>query len=64
MASIGHPVAGDPVYGPRKVLTQLQGQCLHAGTLGFVHPVTGVYMEFKSELPLYFTTFLRQIQKE
>lgn len=64
MASIGHPVAGDPVYGPRKVLTQLQGQCLHAGTLGFIHPVTGTYMEFRSELPLYFTTFLRQIQKE
>lgn len=64
MASIGHPVAGDAVYGPHKVLTQLQGQCLHAGTLGFIHPSSGKYMEFQSELPLYFTDFLKQIQKE
>ncbi|WP_367926018.1 RluA family pseudouridine synthase [uncultured Ruthenibacterium sp.] len=64
MASIGHPVAGDEVYGPHKVLKQLHGQCLHAATLGFVHPHTGKYIEFQSELPDYFQTFLKQIQKE
>ncbi len=58
-AHIGHPVAGDDVYGPRKCLTGLGGQCLHAKRLGFVHPVTGEYMEFDSELPEYFQKFLR-----
>ncbi|HJB39170.1 MAG TPA: RluA family pseudouridine synthase [Candidatus Ruthenibacterium avium] len=61
MASIGHPVAGDPVYGPRKVLTQLEGQCLHAKVLGFVHPATGKYIEFDSELPPYFKTFISKL---
>lgn len=61
MASIGHPVAGDPVYGPRKVLTQLEGQCLHAKVLGFVHPGTGKYVEFDSELPPYFQTFIGKL---
>lgn len=64
LASIGHPVAGDAVYGPKKVLTQLQGQCLHAKTLGFVHPHTGQYLEFTSELPPYFSAFLAQLQKQ
>jgi len=41
MASIHHPVAGDPVYGPHNCITSLHGQCLHAKTLGFVHPITG-----------------------
>lgn len=56
MAYIGHPVAGDPVYG--KALPGLRGQCLHARTLGFVHPATGQYMEFTSELPVSFQQFL------
>ena len=64
MASIGHPVAGDPVYGPKDVITSLQGQCLHAKTLGFVHPITGEYLEFDSELPEYFNRFLRSLGKE
>ncbi len=64
LASIGHPVAGDAVYGPKKVLTQLGGQCLHAKTLGFVHPSTGRYMEFDTPLPDYFTAFLSRLQKE
>ena len=64
MASIGHPVAGDPVYGPKNVIKSLQGQCLHAKTLGFVHPATGEYMEFDSELPEYFTHFLYSLGKE
>lgn len=61
MAYIGHPLAGDPVYGPKKVITELNGQCLHAGEIGFVHPRTKEYMEFKSELPDYFTKFLKKL---
>ena len=59
-ASIGHPVAGDSVYGPKKVITELNGQCLHAKKLGFIHPDTKRYMEFDSELPSYFTGFLER----
>ena len=62
MAHIGHPVAGDPVYGPRKVITRLGGQCLHAGKIGFVHPRTGAYLEFEAPLPDYFTSFLRGLE--
>lgn len=58
MAYLGHPVAGDDVYGPKKDKTGLTGQCLHAKKLGFIHPVTGKYMEFESELPKYFKDFL------
>lgn len=61
MAHIGHPVAGDQVYGPRKVITELNGQCLHARTIGFVHPRTGKYMEFKSDLPKYFKEFCKNL---
>lgn len=60
MAHIGHPLAGDPVYGPRHVITSLGGQCLHAMTLGFVHPATGENMLFTSELPYYFTDFINK----
>lgn len=63
MASIGHPVAGDDVYGPKKVITKLNGQCLHAKVIGFVHPGTEEYMEFNSELPEYFRKFLQEIQQ-
>lgn len=62
MAYIGHPVAGDPVYGPKKVITSLHGQCLHAGLIGFIHPRTGAYMEFEAPLPPYFTDFLRTLR--
>lgn len=58
MASLGNPVAGDDVYGPKKVITELGGQCLHARALGFIHPVTGEHLYFESELPTYFTRFL------
>lgn len=64
MAYIGHPLAGDDVYGPKKVITELNGQCLHAKKLGFVHPVSGEYMEFSSELPEYFTKFLNKIRNK
>ncbi len=63
MASIGHPLAGDPVYGPKKVITELCGQCLHAGLIGFVHPTTGEYMEFSSEIPQYFTSYLAKLKE-
>lgn len=61
MAYLGHPVAGDPVYGVKKVITSLGGQCLHARVIGFIHPTTGEYLEFTSELPAYFTTFLKKL---
>ena len=61
MAYIGHPVAGDPVYGPKKVIERLNGQCLHAGLIGFKHPRTRQYLEITSELPTYFTSFLRSL---
>ena len=64
MAYIGHPVAGDPVYGPKKVITSLGGQCLHAGLIGFVRPRTGQYMEFEAPLPPYFTDFLKTLRPE
>lgn len=64
MAYIGHPVAGDPVYGPKKVIATLGGQCLHAGLIGFVHPRTGEYMEFEAPLPPYFTDFIKTLQPE
>lgn len=63
MASIGHAVAGDDVYGPKKVITKLGGQCLHAKKIGFIHPVTHSYMEFESDLPEYFKDFLNDCRK-
>ena len=62
MSYIGHPVAGDPVYGPKSVIGYLNGQCLHAGKIGFKHPRSGKYIEIESELPDYFTDFLRRIK--
>ena len=61
MASIGHPLAGDPVYGPKAVITRLQGQCLHAKVLGFTHPITGETMRFEVPLPPWFTEFLHSL---
>ncbi|MBE6741272.1 MAG: RluA family pseudouridine synthase [Ruminococcaceae bacterium] len=63
-AYIGHPVAGDEVYGPKKVITELGGQCLHAKQIGFVHPRTNEYMEFESELPEYFKKFLNKLENK
>ena len=60
MTHLGHPLVGDDVYGPKKVISALNGQCLHAKTLGFIHPISGEYMEFDSELPEYFTEFLNK----
>jgi len=61
MAYLGHPVAGDPVYGPKKVITSLAGQCLHARVIGFVHPRDGRYLEFESPLPDSFLRFLHSL---
>lgn len=61
MAYLGHPVAGDDVYG--KPLNDFTGQCLHAKKIGFIHPVTGEYLEFDSNLPEYFSSFLEKLKK-
>lgn len=54
MASINHPLLGDELYGPKSKPFKTEGQVLHAGTLGFEHPITGEYLEFHSRLPEYF----------
>lgn len=64
MSYIGHPLAGDSVYGPKKVITSLNGQCLHAGEIGFVHPRTKKYIEFKSPLPDYFIKFINTLENK
>ena len=64
MAYINHPVAGDDVYGSDKLTSKLGGQCLHARKIGFVHPSSGEYMEFTSELPRYFSDFLTELKKK
>lgn len=62
MASIGHPILGDDVYSHAKSGYKLQGQTLHAGVLGFIHPSTGEYMEFKAPLPGYFEKLLKDLR--
>ena len=63
MASIGHPLLGDTVYGSSKNPYHLQGQALHAMILGFRHPATGEYMEFTAPLPEYFEKLLEKLRK-
>lgn len=63
MASIGHPLLGDEVYGRGKNPFHLEGQTLHAMVLGFVHPSTGEYMEFEAPLPEYFEELLRKLRR-
>ena len=62
MDYIGHPLVNDPVYGNRKLFDET-GQCLHAKELGFVHPTTGKYMQFDSELPECFTNILKKFEQ-
>jgi len=64
MASLGHPVAGDTVYGFKKPLNGLDGQCLHAKEIGFLHPVLDKELYFTSELPAYFTSFLNDLRRK
>ncbi|MCL1951536.1 MAG: RluA family pseudouridine synthase [Oscillospiraceae bacterium] len=67
MAHIGHPVAGDPVYGPQRTANDLagvkglNGQCLFARLIGFMHPRTGEYIEIEAELPEWYMNFLKSI---
>jgi len=64
MSHIKHPLVGDLVYGPKKHTIKVEGQMLHAKVLGFVHPRTGEYMEFDSQLPAYFEDILKGLRKE
>lgn len=61
LAYIGHPILGDDVYG--RTYKGLDGQCLHARKIGFIHPTTGKYLEFTSELPKYFSAVLDKLEK-
>lgn len=61
LAYIGHAVLGDDVYG--KPYKNIDGQCLHARRIGFIHPTTNEYMEFTSELPDYFVSVLNRLEK-
>ena len=63
MASIGHPILGDKIYGPAKCPFKLEGQTLHAKILGITHPSTGKYMEFDAPLPEYFIKLLSTLRK-
>ena len=63
LAYLGHPVLGDLVYGPKKPVLDTGGQCLHARTIGFVHPGTGEKLFFSSSLPEYFTGALEWLKK-
>lgn len=62
MAYIKHPLVGDPLYGPSNGKFRADGQLLHAKVLGFMHPTSGEYMEFDSELPQYFTKILKGLE--
>lgn len=64
MASIGFPLVGDPLYGFKRQKFKLEGQVLHAKTLGFIHPRSGEYMEFTSELPQYFSQLINKLRNE
>ena len=64
MASRRHPLLGDAVYGGANSRYPLEGQTLHAMVIGFVHPVTGAYMEFRAPLPDYFEQLLKKLRRE
>lgn len=62
MASIGHPLVGDQIYGFKKQKFKIEGQALHAKTLGFIHPSRGEYIEFTSDLPKYFEELIKKLR--
>lgn len=63
MSYINHPLLGDEIYSGKKESMKLQGQCLHAMVLGFIHPTTNEYMEFKAPVPEYFNEILKKFKK-
>ena len=63
MSKNGHPIVGDPVYGRKKEEFKLNGQLLHAFKVGYIHPVSGEYMEFTRELPEYFSEVLEKLRR-
>mgnify|MGYP000016619653 FL=1 len=64
MASIGHPLLGDDVYGSGRSPFKLTGQTLHAGVLGFIHPTSKEYVEYSAPLPEYFKMILDKLRKQ
>jgi 23S rRNA pseudouridine1911/1915/1917 synthase len=64
MAYIGHPLVGDPLYGFKKQKFNLKGQALHAAVLGFIHPISGEYMEFSAPIPNYFNNIINILRNE
>lgn len=63
MKHIGHPLLGDPVYGPKSQRNNINGQMLHARVLGFIHPSKREYMEFEAPIPKYFTDVIEKLRK-
>ena len=63
MSKNGHPIVGDDVYGRKKEEFRLNGQLLHAYKVGFIHPVTGEYMEFERAVPKYFEDVLNRLRR-
>ena len=63
MKYIGHPLVGDKVYGPRRVIGDT-GQFLHAKTIGFIHPKTNEYMEFSYPIPSYFEDKIKELRQK
>ena len=63
MSYINHPLLGDEIYSGKKESMKLQGQCLHAVVLGFIHPTTNEYMEFEAPIPEYFNEILKKFKK-
>lgn len=63
MASINHPLLGDEIYNHNKCPYKLQGQCLHAKTIGFIHPTTKQYVEFEAQNPTYFDNLINNVLK-
>jgi len=64
MSYIGHPVIGDVVYGPQRQKYEVNGQTLHAMSLGFIHPQTGEFVEFEAELPQYFLRLMDELRSK
>lgn len=64
MSYMGHPLVGDPMYGFKKQRFKLNGQMLHAKKLGFMHPISGEYLEFESDIPEYYRKILKKLRGE